>query len=290
MDLTPFKTLPLIKYFQHDLEKIKMAYRLSDSIRTDLSNIRAAGDQVELAVKDFFHSKLFPRYHVCDGHIVDSSLKASPQFDIIVAENSRNPVLFDLADKSQLIYFEPVFAFAEVKRSFYSDDLLKNFSINLERMANELRREEIPRNFIESGGSGFQVEGPLTDLPLRNPSFAFMFFVESSQITTSKIRKTINKRNNAFLPNFIVLLDQGIIVNVDDDWLSTSGPRINLYPQYQANPGKWVLLDLGGEDNVLIFQYMLLLEHLNVSISSAPDLLAYSTNLFDLSMHNFHEL
>lgn len=54
MDIKPYNKLPLLKFFQHDLEKIKMAFRLSDSIRKNLNNIRAAGDQVELAVKFFF--------------------------------------------------------------------------------------------------------------------------------------------------------------------------------------------------------------------------------------------
>src|SRR5688572_12556294 len=99
VEIKPFKTIPLAKYFQHDLEKIMMAYRLSHTIGSDLLNIRAAGDQVELAVKQFFIDKLFPKYHVCDGHIVDSNLKASPQFDIVISENSKNPVLFNLADK-----------------------------------------------------------------------------------------------------------------------------------------------------------------------------------------------
>ncbi len=99
-EIRPFTKIPLIKYFQHDLEKIKMAFRLSDSIRSDLKNLRAAGDQVELAVKDFFHNKLYPKYHVCDGHIIDSSLKVSPQYDIIISENSKNPILFNLTDKS----------------------------------------------------------------------------------------------------------------------------------------------------------------------------------------------
>lgn len=290
MELEPFQKLPLIKYFQHDLEKIKMAFRLADSIRADLKNIRAAGDQVELAVKDFFVNKLFPRYHVCDGHIVDCKLKVSPQFDIIISENSKNPVLFDLADKSELVYFETVLAFGEVKRSFYRDDLLEKFSANLERMATEMHREVVPSNFIESGGGGFQVEQPLTDLPLRNPLLSFMFFIDSSAVTTSKIKSTLTAKNNAYLPNFIVLMDQGVIVNVDEESLLDGNPRINLYPQYQSKPGKWVVLDLAGEHNVVIFQYMLLLEHLNVSIVSAPNLVTYTKNLFDFSATNFHEL
>ena len=123
-EIKPFNKIPLIKYFQHDLEKIMMAYRLSDTLRSDLKNIRSAGDEVEFAVRNFFKDKLFPKYHVSNGHIADKTLKVSPQFDVIICENSKNPVLFTLADKSEIVFYETVYCFGEVKRSFYSDDLI----------------------------------------------------------------------------------------------------------------------------------------------------------------------
>ena len=58
-ELKPFQKLPIAKYFQHDLEKIKMAYRLSESVINDLKNIRSAGNEVEIAVKNFLYQKLF---------------------------------------------------------------------------------------------------------------------------------------------------------------------------------------------------------------------------------------
>ena len=61
VEIVPFQSLPFFEYFEHDLEKIMSAFRLSNSIRIGLKNTRAAGDEVELAIKKFYSSKLFPR-------------------------------------------------------------------------------------------------------------------------------------------------------------------------------------------------------------------------------------
>ena len=291
MEIKPFKKIPLIKYFQHDLEKIKMAHRLSASILKDLSNIRAAGDEVELTVKDFYYRKLFPKYHVCDGHIVDASLKVSPQFDIIISENSKNPVLFDLSDKSELIYYETVFCFGEVKRSFYDKKIIKDYSNNIKRLKHELSREQIAPDFIESANSGFYIEEPLTKLPLRNPLLTFLFFIDTSAVSFKDLRSTFELVDNKDLPNFTVFLDSGIIINIDKALYEKGEIKINLYPEYQTKDESiWVLMDIGDSNNILIYQYMLLLEHLNNTTVSLPNLISYTTNLFDFSISNIHKL
>lgn len=273
-----------------------MAFRLSDSIRADLLNIKVAGETVEYSVKDFFKRRFFPRYHVSEGHIVDSSLKVSPQFDIIVAENSRNPVMFDLAGGSELVFFEPVFCFAEVKRSFYKNNdknkrnPIEAFSNNIERLKKELIRDPIPPNFIESGDSGLYLEKPLTSLPLRNPIFSFLFFVDGSKIDGKKLGAYLRSRDNAFLPNFIVFLDQGIVLNVNRSLFERGEIKINLYPEFEKDANVWVFLALNEEHEVLTFQYMLLVEHLNSSLVSSPNVRRYTSGLFGLSSLNFRDL
>lgn len=290
MEIKPFKELPLIKFFQHDLEKIMMAFRLSDTIRKDVSNIRAAGDEVELAVKNFFHSKLYPKYHISDGHIVDSNLKISPQYDLIISDNSKNSVLFNLSDKSELIYFEPVFLFAEIKRSFYSKDLIDKFSKNLKRFKSNIKRKSIEPNYIETGSTGILVENPLTKLPLRNPILSFMFFIDSSSLDMEKTGELLRKIDNKFLPNFIVFLDIGIIVNINKKDYDNGKIKINLYPEYESEDNVWVLIEMNDSNNVLIYQYMLILEHLNNSIVDTPDVRKYTNKLFNISLLDVHKL
>lgn len=290
MDIKPFKKLPILKYFQHDLEKIKMAFRLSDSIRKDLANIRAAGDQVELAVKDFYASKLHPRYHVCDGHLVDQNLKVSPQFDIIVSENSKNPTLFNLADKSEIVYYDTVLAYGEVKRTFYDSKILSNFSKNIARMNSELCREAIAPTFIETSNSGIHVENPLTNLPLRNPLLKFVFIVNGSTMSMDMVSAYLSKTENKNIPNYIVILDIGIIVNVSREKYNQGKLEINLYPEFSSDNDLWILLELPDENSTLIYQYLLLIEHLNSSIVSSPKIINYTKELFQFSISDAHKL
>lgn len=287
--IKPFSTLKLERFFEYDLEKIKMAYRLSSTIHSDLVNIRATGDQVELAVKDFYQKKLFPKYHVCDGHIIDKELKVSPQFDIIICESSKNPVLFDLADKSELVYFESVYLFGEVKKSVYNNNLISNFCDNIKRFRHEMSREPIEPSSIESGNATVQIETPLTILPLRNPLFSFMFFVDSSKLSMSNLTELLSERDDSELPNMIVFLDQGIVLNVDKEAYSQGEIKINLYPEYSEN-STWVFLSMQEENMVLTYHYMMLIEHLNNSILSSPEIMNYTKNLFNFSPSDFLEL
>lgn len=289
-DIKPFSKIPILKYFQHDLEKIKMAHRLADSILHDLKNIRASGDEVELAVKQFFIDKLYPEYHVCDGHIVDSSLKVSPQYDIIICENSKNPVLFNLSDKSELLYYETIYCFGEVKKSFYKKNLLEDFCENIRRTKLELSRAEIAANFVDCSNSGFYIEQPITNYPYRNPLLTFMVFIDTKTVGLSLIAKTIQDRGNKYVPNFIVFLDSGIILNVNKADFENRKITINLYPEFEQQESIWVLMELGSENNTLTYFYMLILEHLNNAIVSVPNLRKYTNNIFDFSLTNFHTI
>lgn len=290
IEIIPFQKLPFFEYFEHDLEKIMSAFRLSNSIRIGLKNTRAAGDEVELAIKNFYSSKLFPRYHVCDGHIVDNTLKVSPQFDIIITEKSKNPTLFDLSDKSEIIYFETVYLFGEIKRSYYKNDLIQKFVKNIQRFKKEMFRENIEPNFIETGTGGIFTENKLTDLPLRNPMLSFMFFIDSTHFKSSYFKNVLVEFGNEFMPNFIVFLDQGIIINVDSEAYENGEININLYPEFNVSDSKWVLLNFDDNHKILAYHYMLILEHLNNTVLSSPDMKKYTSKLFNFSYSNFNEL
>ena len=267
-----------------------MAYRLSESVLKDLKNIRSGGNEVEISVKNFLFQKLFPKYYVNDGHIIDENLKISPQLDVVICENSKNPVLFKLADKSELFFYETVYCIGEVKKSFYKKSLIKDFSNNIERIKNELSRKDIEPNFIETSNSGFFVEENLTNLPLRNPLFSFILFVNSNNLTSADLKKQYKPENNNKLPNVTVLLDQGIILNVDKKEYEENRIKINIYPQFSNAENQWLLFDLKGENNVLTYFYIILLEHLNSATLSKPDLKKYTSLLFDFSKSNFHNL
>ena len=292
MDIKPFSKLPIIKFFQHDLEKIMMAYRLSDSIRGGVGNIRAAGDEIESAVREFYRSKLYPNYYVGDGHIVDSNLKVSPQFDIIISENRKNPVLFKLADKSDILYFEPVILYGEIKRSYYSNDLVTKFIENINRMNHELVRENLPPNYIDTAGAGMLVNENVTTLPVRNPILKYMFFVDSFKLKRNHLQRIFSgdDYDKSSLPNFIVFLDQGLVVNVNDEAFAAGKVEINLYPEYEERENSWILLPFESSHETLIYHYMLIVDHLNSVATSHTDVLNYTKEMFTFTPNNILRL
>ena len=52
--IKPFTKLEMHDFYRHDLEKIMMASRLASAIQRDEKDIRASGDEVEMAVREFF--------------------------------------------------------------------------------------------------------------------------------------------------------------------------------------------------------------------------------------------
>ena len=87
-----------------------------------------------------------------------------------------------------------------------------------------------------------------------------------------------------------MFLDAGIIVNVNKKDFENNKITINLYPEFEKEESVWVLMEIQGEDNVLTYQYMLVLEHLNSTVVAFPNLRNYTKNIFDFSPSNFHKI
>jgi len=277
-----FKKLSISNYFRKEYEEISMSIRLAEDIM-DIKNIRSAGDEVEIAVRKFYSEKLYPKYFVGKGHIIDRNLSCSPNYDIIIAENSKNPVLFKHQDGDSIVFFETVYSVIEVKKSLYSDDLITNFISQIRKTKEILQRESIAPNFIETSNSGFYVKEKLTDYPLRNRLLFFMFIGESDKLSFPKLEKIIKGNSPLSMPNFIVFLDQGFLINIDKKEYEERGfIRVNLYPEYESE-GMWTFLSIDDPEKVLMFQYLLLMEHLNETIVSIPDLSAYTNKIFNLN-------
>lgn len=277
--------LSIKDFFWLDVRKIKDACKQADIIKGNAKNIRSSGDEVEITVRNFFKEKLAPKYDVTTGHIVDKNLNVTPQLDIIIADSVKSPVLVTLTDKTQHVFYETVCAIGEVKKSCYNDNLLSEFSNTIKKIKTELERDDIEKNVLECGDNQLRIKSDVTDNPRRNMLFSFMLFAEGS-FSFSKVQSFINSISNKYLPNVIVFLGDGVIVNVDNAKLEQNKVEINLYPELvEKNEGKWIFLGLDEENQRLTYLYMLLLEHLKQTIVATPDIQSYTRKLisFDLS-------
>ncbi len=106
-------------------------------------DIRAAGDEVEIAFRKVLRRKLPASYYVGHGHIVDQQLHVSPQLDVVIADNNGAPILFQAEDGSEYFPYEGVYAIGEVKTSYErSRRPIHTFTEQLTRIHAQLERKE----------------------------------------------------------------------------------------------------------------------------------------------------
>ena len=286
--ITPFKKLEMHEFYRHDLEKILMASRLAGAIQRDEKDTRTCGDEVEIAVREFFKSKLQPKYHVSDGHIIDKELNVSQQIDIIISDAMKNPVFDTHANGSELVFYDSVYAYGEVKKSYYEPDILQKTSENLKRFKQTMKREPIGANVLECSNDLLMLKQTMVDNPQRNMLFVFLFVVDSKGANLDKIKEELCATPNSELPNIIVFLDTGIYLNVKKSSLQAGQrPVINLYPNDGDTDQEWRLLTFDNPSGVLNYAHLLLQEHLRTSIVKAPDFLEYSDYIFKVYHSSF---
>lgn len=282
--------LSIKDFFWLDVQKIKSACKQADIIRGDAKNVRTAGDEVEITLRNFFKEKLAPKYDVTTGHVVDHNLKVSPQLDVIIADSIKSPVLATLTDKTQHVFYETVYAIGEVKKSWYDDSLLEKFSSTIKTIKTELERDDIGKDILECGDNQLKIKGEVTSNPRRNMLFSFMLFAEKS-VSLKKITNTINATPNEFLPNVIVFIEGGVVVNVNKSMLAQNKVEINLYPELVTkDDGEWIFIGLDEENQRLTYLYLLLLEHLKKTIVATPDIQSYTKKLISIEPSDIRQL
>ena len=116
------KTLDLAAIFKSDAEELLRSRE--EAIRIHGTNIRAAGNEVEQAVRDYLKRMLPPRYYVTSGHLIDQEGRVSPQLDVIVADNFNMPSLLTTKDGTEICanHICGVFAIGEVKSTYYHSE------------------------------------------------------------------------------------------------------------------------------------------------------------------------
>ena len=282
--------LSINDFFWLDVQKIKNACKQAKIIHGQANNIRSSGDEVEITMRDFFKEKLAPKYDVTTGHVVDHNLKVSPQLDVIIADSIKSPVLATLTDKTQHVFYETVYAIGEVKKSWYDDSLLEKFSSTIKTIKTELERDDIGKDILECGDNQLKIKGEVTSNPRRNMLFSFMLFAEKS-VSLKKITNTINVTPNEFLPNVIVFIEGGVVVNVNKSMLAQNKVEINLYPELVTkDDGEWIFIGLDEENQRLTYLYLLLLEHLKQTIVATPDIQSYTKKLISIEPSDIRQL
>lgn len=282
-----FKKLSIDAFFNNEADGINIAHSEVKLIHNS-GDIPASGNQFEIAIRNFFKIKLPEKYYICKGHIIDSTLSTSPQLDLIIADNFRMPILYKTFDGTEYLTYESVYAYAEIKSSWKKKHI-DDFVITKKRTYKFLKREDIPPNYIDSGGKGIYLNVPTTAYSYKNPLFTFMLIGDSSTFSNEHIKEHYQNSDWKYLPNIICLYDKGLIININKTQLENNVFKVNLYPEFlneQKEENEWVLLNLDKKRSTLGTLYFMVLEHLNTCVLSSPNMLDYMQNLFEINPDN----
>jgi len=93
------KKLDIPAIFKSDADDIIKARETALQIHG--TDIRAAGNEIEVSIREYFKRMLPPRYYVTHGHLIDINGETSSQLDIIIADNFNIPSLMTTKDGTE---------------------------------------------------------------------------------------------------------------------------------------------------------------------------------------------
>lgn len=278
-------TLDISKLFRDSAQGLRDARERCIEVHD--TDIRAAGNEIEIAVRQFFERMLPERFCVTHGHLIDRNGTVSPQLDLIISDNTGLPSLFTAADGTRYIPAESVFAIAEVKSTFYrAQQPISRFSRTLRTI-----RENMVRPLEKNTAfDGLQDSTLIRDLQHRcpqrylNPLFSFLIFVDHGDISERALDSELVNNCDEDLPGMIVLLSQAVV------FYGRKGRQSLSFEKYPSLvPGDehtWQVLPLTGdsetgslEGNHLGLIYYALVTHLNQSFLEPPDLTSYFSSM-----------
>jgi hypothetical protein len=281
-----FRQLSIDSFFDFEANHIDIAHNQVKLIH-NTGDIPACGNQLEIAIRNFFKLKLPEKYYISNGHIIDINLKTSPQLDLIIADNFKTPILYKTLNGTEYLTYESIYSYAEIKSS-WEKKYIEEFIETRQRIDEFLFRSNVSPNFIDTGGKGIELDIPTTKNAYKNPLLTFMFIANSDKFSFSHIKKLYEEIDWKYLPNIICLFDKGIIVNINKKMLDDKIFQINLYPESVnfKEDHEWVLLTYNKKRSTLGTLYYIILEHLNTCVLGYPNMLNYMQQIFHIKPEN----
>jgi hypothetical protein len=289
--------LELAKVLQSEANEIISA-RDKAEVLYGTKDIRAAGNEVEKAVRDVLRRKLSAIYHVGHGHIADSTWTTSPQLDVIIADNLGAPELLCSGDGTQYFPYESVYAIGEIKTTYYkSKKYIHEFSDKIAWIRSTLQRESNKQSLSGWSDLASKMDLPESIYGSSNPLFAFMLFVDAGDFVIDDIRDLYATKEHRALPNILCFLNKGVIqFKLEGQWVNGHSwsfdslhtglsEEVNLMQQ-SGQSGHWYFNQFEGVEGqggtTLGFLVALLSSFLKRCRLIEPDMYAYLESIFRL--------
>ena len=267
------RKLDLAFIFAEDTERIAKA-RLQSARIHGTGDIRAAGNEVEIAVRDYLRLMLPPRWYVTSGHLIDQAGKISPQLDVIIADNFNLPSLLTTKNGTEYIPITSTLAIGEVKSTYrHSEHPYERFSEVLQGIHEEMHRPLIENTAYPTVNRNSAIEDLIINSPNKylNHLFSFLLIVDSGDFSFEKIKTTLTETDARSLPNVATFLDSGMVVY---GYINTDSQRFDFhkYPM-ETEDGKYRWCFIQGSETAqgspqgthLAFWYAQLIAHLSHS-------------------------
>ncbi|MCM3619760.1 hypothetical protein M3936_19500 [Sutcliffiella horikoshii] len=219
-----------------------------EEVTTHINHKGERGSSREEILLTYLRKYIPTKYEMNNGVIIDATGEQSRQQDIIIYDSFNSPVLLNM-ESTRMVPIESVFSVVEVKSSLNKTEISKCVS-NISSV----------RSLVKNG------------LDTRNsPTAGFVFaFTSSTSLETLldnlvEENKQVEKHKQI---SAVCVLDKGLIVNISKKGLE----NILLLPNDDSTPA---IVKNTAENNLMLF-YLLLMQYLNQSIVSIPNLLKYA--------------
>lgn len=293
----PFPRLELLRTMQTEAEAL-IAARDKSIVVHRAKNIVSAGNIVERSVREVLHKRFPRKYHVGQGHLVNPLLMTSPQFDIVIADNDRFPILFTDENGTEWFLYESVYAVGEVKSTYdRHKKQIEAFSGNISRTKTQFnwQKRTVVANMYSKNAKQAQNTVTIDQL------LSFMVFVNSGDFKIEDLKELYSKTPITNLPNMIYFVDRGVLLNMKFNGADYP-MEINLYPEAAEKMGlidyksKWCFRAFGDDDEevglgLAFFTFFyLLMSHLGNSELPRSSLLLYYASASDVGTGMYFDI
>jgi len=217
-------------------------------VTENINHMGERGSSREEILLSYLEKYIPIKYEMNNGVIIDATGEQSRQQDIIIYDSFNSPVLLNM-QSTKMIPIESVFSVIEVKSS------LNKVEIN--KCVNNISSV---KSLVKDSLDG-----------INSPTAGFVFAFTSSTTLETLLDNLVEANNEVEKHKQIsalCVLDKGLIVNVSKKGLKD----ITLLPNEDTTPA---IIKNTAENNLMLF-YLLLMQYLNQSSVSVPNLLKYA--------------
>ena len=274
------RPLDLDRVFALDAEALRRARENARIMHP--TDIRAAGAEVEEAVRNYLKRMLPSGYRVTSGHLIDSNRVVSPQIDVIITDNLGLSSLLTSSDGTEYIPVTSVYALGEIRSTYYHSNS------PLDRMYNVLQTvAAMNRPLVENTSyEGLKDSTLMIDIvrpckqKFHNNLFAFIFCVDGGDFEFERVQDLLVSADASHIPAMTILLDRGVVSYARRDAINSTG--FTRYPNEVAGSDyDWSFVQ-GADTETgsaagshLATLYGALISHLSESHLEPPDAYSY---------------